>query len=156
MSKLYNYFEKLHKENKIVQAYLIGNTKYDEISNEMQEIINNFFFSDESNTINVDIQVVRSEKGTISKDSIKNIIENVTKTSQFNNKKIYIIDEAELLNDYSYNAILKTLEEPQSNVYAFLITKNMESVKPTISSRCQKIFISNSDNYEIEEDNSIS
>ena len=40
-----------------------------------------------------------------------------------------------------YNSILKTLEEPENNIYAFLITKNMETVGDTIKSRCQKIYL---------------
>ena len=142
MHKLYNYFKKLDKENKIVQSYLIGNTKYDIIAEELDKVLNDFIFDKNSNS-NIDIQVLKAENGCISKDSIKEIIEYVSKTSQFNGNKVYIIDECELLNDYSYNAILKTLEEPQPNVYAFLITKNIDSVKETISSRCQKIFLYN-------------
>ena len=148
MSRLYDYFEKLGKENKLVQAYLIGNTKYENISEELNKILNDFVFNNNSIS-NIDIKVLKPENGNISKEKIKEVIEYVSKTSQFNNNKVYIIDECELLNDYSYNAILKTLEEPQTNVYAFLITKNMEAVKETISSRCQKIFLSNDiENYE--------
>ena len=150
MHNLYNYFEKLAKDNKLVQSYLIGNTKYDIIFDELNLVIDNFIFNN-SSASNIDIKVLKADDGIISKEDIKSIIENVNKTSQFNGKKVYIIDECELLNDFSCNSLLKTLEEPQEGVYAFLITKNMEYVKKTIASRCQKIFISNNIE-ELEED----
>ena len=152
MSKLYDYFKKLKSENKIVQSYLIGNVKYDKIEKELNDILNSFFFDDKSNS-NLDTIVLKSEEGIISKDDIKMLIDNISKTSQFNNKKVYIIDECEKLNSFAYNAILKTLEEPPEGIYAFLITKNMDAVKETIASRCQKIFISNEIEYEIDDEN---
>ncbi len=65
---------------------------------------------------------------------------------------MYIIDQAEKLNDFACNALLKTLEEPQSNIYAFLLTSNIDMVLPTISSRCQKIFISSGKIVDVNED----
>ena len=56
------------------------------------------------------------------------------------------------MSDRVYNALLKTLEEPGKNIYAFLITKNMDQVMPTIVSRCQKIFIASSDDNDIFDD----
>ena len=143
MNNLYNYFEKVFNENKLVQSYLIGNTKYDLIKEDLIKIINNFFFKNNINVEdNPDLYILKNDENNISKDDIKDLIKNVNTTSQFNNIKVYIIDECEILNDYITNALLKTLEEPSPNVYAFLITKNINSVKSTISSRCQKLFIS--------------
>ena len=144
MTKLSEYFKKLKGENKLVQSYLIGNTKYDLIREELDEIFKTYFFNKSENS-NIYIQILKNEDLKISKNEIKELLENVSKTSQFNSLKVYIIDECELLNDFSYNAILKTLEEPPKNVYAFLITKNLDAVKSTIISRCQKIFIGNFD-----------
>ena len=143
MNNLYSFFENVVSENKLVQSYLIGNTKFDDIKNQLYEVFNSFFFKSNSNLDeNPDLYVLKNDSGLIKKDEIKELIINLNRTSQFNNIKIYVIDEAEKLNDYCYNAILKTLEEPNPNVYAFLITKNIDSVKPTIVSRCQKIFVS--------------
>ena len=148
MSKLYNYFENLSKENRFVQSFLIGNTTYKETENELKKIIENFIFKYKIEEINQnpDIYILDNIDSNISKDDIKNLIKNISTTSQFNSNKIYIIDECEKLNDFAYNAILKTLEEPQEGVYAFLISRNIDSVKPTIASRCQKIFISSNSN----------
>ena len=150
MNSLYDFFNKAYNENKIVQSYLIGNTRLDDIKEELFSIFNNFFFQNNIKIEeNPDVYILDNKDDKVSKDDILELIQNVNKTSQFNNIKIYVIDECEKLNDFSYNALLKTLEEPATNVYAFLITKNMDSVRPTIVSRCQKIFISS----EVKEEN---
>lgn len=145
MSKLYNYFENLYNEDKISQAFLIGNVVFDDIKDELLEIINKFIFkSDKNINDNPDLFILTEENENINKDSIKELIMNLSTTSQFNQKKVYVIDESEKLSDKIYNALLKTLEEPPEGVYAILLTNNIDSVKPTIVSRCQKLFISQS------------
>lgn len=47
------------------------------------------------------------------------------------------------MNDYASNSLLKFLEEPESNIYAFLITTNINKILPTIKSRCQVLSIQN-------------
>lgn len=54
-------------------------------------------------------------------------------------KMIYIIHHVENMNRESINALLKFLEEPSDNIYAFLTTENEEKVLPTILSRCQHL-----------------
>jgi DNA polymerase-3 subunit delta' len=143
LNNLYDYFKKIIEEDKLVQSFIIGNTKFDDIKDELFKVFKSFFFKNNLNLEeNPDLFILKPNNGIVSKDDIKNLINNINTTSQFNNIKIYVIDESEKLNDYAYNAILKTLEEPAPNVYAFLITKNIDSVKSTILSRCQKIFIS--------------
>lgn len=55
---------------------------------------------------------------------------------------IVIINEAELLNEESSNALLKTLEEPAHKTLIFLITNNDAALLPTIRSRSQVIYFS--------------
>ncbi|MDO4977794.1 MAG: AAA family ATPase [Eubacteriales bacterium] len=50
--------------------------------------------------------------------------------------KIYIIDEAEKMNDSAQNAILKTIEEPTEYAIIFLLTTSRGAFLPTILSRC--------------------
>ena len=45
------------------------------------------------------------------------------------------------MNQYSLNTILKFLEEPEENIIAFLVTKNINLLKDTIISRCQLLEI---------------
>jgi len=51
--------------------------------------------------------------------------------------KILIIDEAHMLSKASFNALLKTLEEPPPNVLFVLATTEIQKILPTILSRCQ-------------------
>ncbi len=51
-------------------------------------------------------------------------------------RKIYIINDAEMMTVQAQNALLKTLEEPPSYVVILLLTDNMEIFLPTILSRC--------------------
>lgn len=52
--------------------------------------------------------------------------------------KIYIIDEVHKLSNSSFNALLKTLEEPPSHVIFILATTHPHELLPTILSRCQR------------------
>lgn len=54
--------------------------------------------------------------------------------------KVFIIDEAELLNTVSQNAVLKFLEEPPERTVVILVTNSEEQLLPTIRSRCQRVF----------------
>lgn len=53
--------------------------------------------------------------------------------------RIFLIDEADKLNDASANALLKVLEEPPGTSYLILITARPAMLLPTILSRCQMI-----------------
>lgn len=145
MNNLKSYFKKI---DNLSHAFLIGNVVFDEIEKDLEEIVEKrIMFKDSINLReNPDIYYYDQDEKLIKKEEIKELLENLSITSQISNSKIYIINGCEKLSDVVANAILKTLEEPASNIYAFLITKNVDSVKETIKSRCQKIII-NSSNY---------
>jgi DNA polymerase-3 subunit gamma/tau len=66
--------------------------------------------------------------------------------------KVYIIDEVHMLTSEAFNALLKTLEEPPSNVIFILATTEPHRVPATILSRCQRLEfkrISNDDIVQI-------
>ncbi len=54
-------------------------------------------------------------------------------------KKIIIIENVERMNVQASNAFLKTLEEPSQNTIIIMTTQTINSILPTILSRCQKI-----------------
>ncbi|MDE3057473.1 MAG: hypothetical protein KGJ59_05915 [Bacteroidota bacterium] len=54
-------------------------------------------------------------------------------------RKIFIVSDAELMNDASQNAFLKVLEEPPADTIFLLTTSRKELLRPTILSRCQSI-----------------
>ncbi len=53
--------------------------------------------------------------------------------------KVAVIDRADEMTVEAANALLKSLEEPKSFTYIFLITTNPNKLPKTVSSRCQKI-----------------
>ena len=63
----------------------------------------------------------------------------VSKTPLHGHGKVFIIDEAELLESAGQNSLLKTLEEPPPGTHIFLVTTNEDRLLPTIRSRCQRI-----------------
>ena len=100
-----------------------------------------------ANLIKVD---VIDDKKTIDINQIREIIKNLNK-STFNNKpKFILIDNIELLNINSINALLKILEEPNKNIY-FILIHNNKKILPTLLSRCLdfKINLSHNDCLDI-------
>jgi len=53
--------------------------------------------------------------------------------------KVFLIPEADLLNDSSQNALLKTLEEPPNDCYLILLVSSASALLETTRSRCQII-----------------
>lgn len=149
------YFEKLNEGDKLTQAFLIGNVLFDDVQNEINEVLQKYIFNNNIDNLkdNPDVYTLKQDEANITKDVIKDLLNKLSTTSQFNNKKVYIIDKTEYLSDTVFNAILKTLEEPKEGIYAILISNNIDAVKPTIVSRCQKIFLTSStDKLELTEE----
>lgn len=71
-------------------------------------------------------------------DDIRQINETVGFTPTSGKFKIYLIDEVHMLTKEAFNALLKTLEEPPSNVKFFFATTEPHKVPATILSRCQR------------------
>lgn len=53
--------------------------------------------------------------------------------------RLFLIDDADKMNDAASNALLKTLEEPPSTTYIILATSKPEALLQTIHSRCQVV-----------------
>ena len=85
-----------------------------------------------------DFIVYDGSKSTIKKDEVANVEEQFEKTA-FESKgiMIYVLHLIENMTEQAINSILKFLEEPGKNVFAFLTTNNENSILPTIISRCQ-------------------
>ena len=70
-------------------------------------------------------------------DYIRELRESVKFRPMSSYKKVYIIDEVHMLTMESFNALLKTLEEPPEHVFFILATTEYHKVPQTIISRCQ-------------------
>ena len=71
-------------------------------------------------------------------DEIRNLRESVNYAPANGKYKIYIIDEAHMLTKEAFNALLKTLEEPPSNVIFIFATTELYKMPETILSRTQR------------------
>ena len=85
-----------------------------------------------------DIIYVSHEKpNTIGVDDIRTQINNDIVIKPYSSRyKVYIVDEAEKMNQQAQNALLKTIEEPPAYAVILLLTTNADSFLPTILSRC--------------------
>ncbi len=72
-------------------------------------------------------------------DQIKELLQDTELQAVYGGKKVYVLEDADMLGQQSANALLKTLEEPPASCVFILIAPNKRSVLPTIASRCQLI-----------------
>lgn len=71
-------------------------------------------------------------------DDIRQILDGVRYAPVSARYKVYIIDEVHMLTKESFNALLKTLEEPPAHVKFIFATTEIRKVPVTILSRCQR------------------
>ncbi len=72
-------------------------------------------------------------------EEIKNLIRETSFLPMSGGYRVFIIDEAHMITNEGFNALLKTLEEPPNSAIFILATTNLEKVPKTIVSRCLKI-----------------
>ena len=71
-------------------------------------------------------------------DEIRDLREKVNLAPALGPYKIYIIDEAHMLTEPAFNALLKTLEEPPAHVVFVLCTTDAQKIPLTVIGRCQQ------------------
>src|SRR5499427_7732631 len=71
-------------------------------------------------------------------EETKAILEGVRYLPARARRKVYIIDEVHMLSAHSFNALLKTLEEPPPHVVFVFATTEVHKIPVTILSRCQR------------------
>ena len=135
--------DKYIKSDKINHAYLIE-TNYNDRREIAKVLIEKILSFEENKKIedlekNSDIQFIKTDLQTIKKEEIINLKDKFKTKSIYNSKRIYVIEEAEKLNNSSANTLLKFLEEPNDDIIAILITINRNIVINTVISRCQII-----------------
>ncbi|MCX7955629.1 MAG: DNA polymerase III subunit gamma/tau [Patescibacteria group bacterium] len=72
-------------------------------------------------------------------EEIKNLIKETSFAPMSGKYRVFIIDEAHMITNEGFNALLKTLEEPPKTAFFILATTNLEKIPKTIASRCLKI-----------------
>jgi DNA polymerase-3 subunit gamma/tau len=69
-------------------------------------------------------------------DDTRELLENVQYATMRGRYKVYLIDEVHMLSGHSFNALLKTLEEPPPHVKFLLATTDPQKLPATVLSRC--------------------
>ena len=167
-SKFIDYADKVILNNKFSHAYLIELDNYESDLNYVYSFIKMILFSVpysdlskcDKNIINSidhndypDIYVVSSDLSVIKKSQVVDLQKEFNNKSLLDNKRFYIIKEAEKLNPSSANTILKFLEEPEDDIVAFLLTDNLYHVLDTIISRCQVLSLKDNSCLNVYDDN---
>ncbi len=76
-------------------------------------------------------------------EDTRELLENVQYAPSRGRFKVYLIDEVHMLSTHSFNALLKTLEEPPSHVKFLLATTDPQKLPVTILSRCLQFNLKN-------------
>ena len=97
-----------------------------------------------------DFMLINAEDGkSIKIEQIRVMQEKIVEKPILSARKVYIINDAELMTKEAQNCLLKTLEEPPEYVIIILIVSNESKLLNTVKSRCVKIEFSKLSNEEI-------
>ncbi len=98
---------------------------------------------------NPDFKIIEPDGNAIKIDQIRELVKRVYEKPIVSNKKVYIINDSNLMTKEAQNSLLKTLEEPPEYATIILIAPNDNLFLPTIKSRCTKIIFNKLTNEEI-------
>lgn len=138
----YHFINYVLSEDEI-EKYNVENNEINPESKTFKTILN------KSNT-NLTVVDIILDKKNIDINQIRDLISNLNKSS-FNNKpRFVLIDNIDLLNVNSVNALLKIVEEPNKGIY-FILINNNKKILSTLLSRCinYKINLTNKECLEI-------
>ena len=97
-----------------------------------------------------DFTIIDSEDGkNIKIEQVRNLQEQIAEKPIISNKKVYIINNSDLMTTEAQNCLLKTLEEPPEYAVLILVLSNESKLLNTIKSRCTKISFKNLSKEEL-------
>lgn len=85
---------------------------------------------------NPDYAEITPDGKTLKIEQIRNLQARIVEKTITSRRKVYVIDDADLMSEESQNCLLKTLEEPPEYAVIILIVSNESRILPTIKSRC--------------------
>lgn len=97
-----------------------------------------------------DVMVLSPEKNVLKIEQMREMKQTAYLKPMVGRKRIFIVDQAEKMNEEASNSVLKILEEPPSFTHLILITPNPYLILPTIKSRCQELSFSQISKQDIE------
>ena len=98
---------------------------------------------------NPDFLVIEPDGNSIKIEEIRNLQKMIQEKPIISNKKVYIIDNADLMTKEAQNCLLKTLEEPPEYTVIILIGSNENLFLTTIKSRCMILHFDKISNEEM-------
>ena len=101
------------------------------------------------NNNNPDCIQIKPDGKVIKIEQIRQMQEKILEKPIVSDKKVYIIDDADLMTKEAQNCLLKTLEEPPRFVIIILVLSNESKILNTIKSRCMKIIFEKLKNEEL-------
>lgn len=149
------HFKKAIENNKISHAYIINGEK-GMGKRTVAKVFAMTLLCEEKGTVpcmkchscvqaltdnNPDLIMITPDKPTtLSIDHIRQTLVNDVELKPYSNShKVYIVEDAELMNNAAQNAILKTIEEPPEYAVIILLTTNISALLQTVLSRCVKL-----------------
>src|SRR5690606_7069384 len=87
------------------------------------------------------LEVAAASRATL--EVTPGLLDNVQYAPSRGRFKVYLIDEVHMLSGHSFNALLKTLEEPPAHVKFLLATTDPQKLPVTILSRCLQFSLKN-------------
>ena len=103
----------------------------------LAEILGKLILNGDLNREYVDIINYRPSKASFGVDDVREIIDEVNKKPFEGDKKVIIIHQGNKLTIQAQNALLKTIEEPPTEVYIIILCESLELILDTIKSRCE-------------------
>ena len=100
---------------------------------------------------NPDFSILGPDGNSIKIEQIRELTKAVYEKPIVSDRKVYIIDNSNLMTKEAQNSLLKTLEEPPEYVTIILISSNENLFLPTIKSRCTKIIFNKLKNEELKQ-----
>lgn len=85
---------------------------------------------------NPDYAEITPDGKTLKIEQIRNLQARIVEKPITSRRKVYVIDDADLMSEESQNCLLKTLEEPPEYAVIILVVSNESGILPTIKSRC--------------------
>lgn len=103
----------------------------------LAEILGKLILNGDLNREYVDIINYKPSKASFGVDDVREIIDEVNKKPFEGDKKVIIIHQGNNLTIQAQNALLKTIEEPPTEVYIIILCESLELILDTIKSRCE-------------------
>ena len=176
-----SFIEKQLQSEKILHSYMFYGENIEEYNEQIllflySTIIKKDIFKEYNITKKSDYNIIREKENLYNQilsgvveefkildgkemkvQDVRNAFSSVYEKPLIIEKRIYIINNFEYLNNSSQNALLKILEEPPFYVTIILTSKTLNGILDTIKSRCQKTYLSEKiENRKIGKENILS